>query len=348
MLQSALAFAMGKAKEVKKKDQASLKRQEEVKAKKIELLKKKKMEAASVACIDQLYYFEMYHSPRCWKTAEAVDDGLEYLASNTAKLEEIKEQIRIRVLGLGWQDLHHPWSKNGVQYSAEQLASHLKDKIIPEESRRSIPVESPVTLPERKPLPVLGTLSADVVKINESSQEMSKDLRDKAVEQRNKLEQQGNGDRTGERQPIIPPVMDSSMVNRRIEYCHQYAVEDGSESESGTMLVWCPATIEAVFAPTKTYTAANIRWDKDILDKDEDPLSRQKFNPKLWNKTKHGGWRFTEEELKKMVSDEVDGSGDGLLLKDYKSNRDLMADFRKGSDLRQRSCVSVSDENEKK
>ncbi len=44
----------------------------------------------------------------------------------TGKLEESQEPFCIRVLGLGWQDLNHPWSKNDRKCTWQELAMHHK------------------------------------------------------------------------------------------------------------------------------------------------------------------------------------------------------------------------------
>ena len=62
----------------------------------------------------------------------------------------MKEQIRIRVIGFGWKDLHHPWSRDGRDYSPEELLTHLVDTIIPEQSSRGIPDMPTMDLPSRK------------------------------------------------------------------------------------------------------------------------------------------------------------------------------------------------------
>ena len=56
------------------------------------------------------------------------------LGSKTAKLAAVKEQLRIRTIGLGWTDLHHPWSKNCEDYSPEHLRDYLIKTVIPEKT----------------------------------------------------------------------------------------------------------------------------------------------------------------------------------------------------------------------
>ena len=51
---------------------------------------------------------------------------LKRLGSKSAKLRALKDNIKIRVLGLGWSDLGTPWSRNGRDLLVEELANHLK------------------------------------------------------------------------------------------------------------------------------------------------------------------------------------------------------------------------------
>jgi hypothetical protein len=79
-------------------------------------------------------------------SVDEVDRGLSEL-SDTQKLSALKEQIKMRSSGLGWKDLHHPRSKNRVNYTWQHLAAHLKDTIIPEQQNRTLP---------SSPQPLLG------------------------------------------------------------------------------------------------------------------------------------------------------------------------------------------------
>ena len=37
----------------------------------------------------------------------------------------MKDQIRIQVLGIGWDDWHHLWSASGNEFTGEELAEHI-------------------------------------------------------------------------------------------------------------------------------------------------------------------------------------------------------------------------------
>ena len=114
------------------------------------------MDKATESYIDTIYYREMYKSVVWWKTISEVKRELKKLKSKTAKLNALKENIRMRVIGLGWKDFATPWSKNGEKFTALYLTSHL-EKIIICEGRNKIPTKPPVELPKRKELPILGT-----------------------------------------------------------------------------------------------------------------------------------------------------------------------------------------------
>ena len=47
------------------------------------------------------------------------------------KLYYVKEQIKIRHLGLGWEKAHHPWSSKGCNYEPDELFAHLVGTVIP-------------------------------------------------------------------------------------------------------------------------------------------------------------------------------------------------------------------------
>ena len=74
---------------------------------------KKRLDGATKSYIDKLHYREMHDSAACWKTCRQVDAELKKLKSESARREALKDQIRMRVLGLGWDDCHHPWSIGG-------------------------------------------------------------------------------------------------------------------------------------------------------------------------------------------------------------------------------------------
>ena len=74
-----------------------------------------------------MYYFRMYSSDACWKgDVNLVQAKLDRLESKTAKLDALKENIRMRVKGCGLSEAHITWLHKRKQRSVTKLASHLE------------------------------------------------------------------------------------------------------------------------------------------------------------------------------------------------------------------------------
>ncbi len=68
-------------------------------------------------------------------------------------MKGIKEQILMRLLGQGWNEAYHAWSKNGLPYTSNQLFRFFKQIVIPLAETLDVPGEPPLTLqspPEKK------------------------------------------------------------------------------------------------------------------------------------------------------------------------------------------------------
>ena len=89
-----------------------------------------RLEAATKAYAKAPTYINLFHSPFCWKTVTEAEDQFRKLGdlSETALEDVVKEQIRIRVLGFGWSDLHCKWSEKGEDKTAYELFQHLIKK----------------------------------------------------------------------------------------------------------------------------------------------------------------------------------------------------------------------------
>ena len=65
----------------------------------------RKLGKAQEELIVIIYFYEQYHSPRCWVTKEKAMQEYGKIKSDAQKLKAVKEQILIRYLGLGWEKL---------------------------------------------------------------------------------------------------------------------------------------------------------------------------------------------------------------------------------------------------
>ena len=81
----------------------------------------------------------------------------------------MKEQILIRYLGLGWEEAHHPWSKNNQVYTALELFKHLCEIVIPLEDAKEVPDQPPIKLPAWPDSFTLRTKLADLIQLDDGT-----------------------------------------------------------------------------------------------------------------------------------------------------------------------------------
>jgi hypothetical protein len=105
------------------------------------------MLAVQLEYANALTYIDMFHSGARWKSKVDAKKSFSKLNSHTAKLEAVKDQIGIRVIGFGRKDVHHPWSKNGVDCTAKELLNHLINNIISQQKHGGVPEAPPMSLP---------------------------------------------------------------------------------------------------------------------------------------------------------------------------------------------------------
>ena len=317
MAESLLQTALELSSEVRQTERDALDRQQQRKQEKKAALLKERLEAATKAYVDKLYYREMFDSAACWKTCKQVDSELKKIKSPSGKKEALKDQIKMRVLGLGWEDCHHAWSKGGNDFSPAVLAKHLKEGIIQKHKTRKIPKKPPIDYPTRKELPILGTLSPDIIRHDAEKAAKEIELMKEAEKLMKELEEKGLGDRMADMQQKSAPKVDATLVGKRIEVLSRYFDEDGEP-----MYVWAKGEVTAIPVPkakakggkgrgngkksnakTTVSQVAIVTWDKEYWGKDKNDnwapaITSQKLVASKWNKHSTGAWRFVLGEDK--------------------------------------------------
>ena len=207
------------------------------------------------------------------------------LASETARLAAVKEQILIRYLGLGWVQAHHAWSENGNTFTARRLLKHLVEVVIPLAEELDVPQEPPVNVPKIPEMKVLGTVS----ELGEDAKKLSDDklleLRKNGNDLRDQREDNGDGDQWYEKNKILPPEI-SDVKDFRIEMLFAYNGDDGTQC-----LGWYQGTVQKVI--NEKTLRVRILWDEECLGESDVRTSDHKLVKGNWNpKTaKKGGWR---------------------------------------------------------
>jgi hypothetical protein len=147
---SLLAIAKKNGNKSRKQFNESLRRQCLARAEKAANAIAMKLKLTEKDLINMSYLHQQYFSPRCWKTVQQALVEFENLTSKKDKIECVKEQILIRYLGLGWEEIHHLWSKNRHQYTASELLKHLCEVVIPLQNVKEVPNQAPIQLPARQ------------------------------------------------------------------------------------------------------------------------------------------------------------------------------------------------------
>ena len=205
--------------------------------------------------------------------------------SNSAQLTAVKDQIRIRVLGFGWDDLHYAWSKDGVDRSPEHLLYYLPDTIIPQQTLRGIPTKPNIVLPSRgENRATLGTMARDIVQLDNNDETEQSVFILAATAKRDQTERDGITDRHQKKQPTTPPTIDVDFVGTRIEQIWEFVEVDGTSK-----LIWCKGTVIAVKNNNKK---VRIQWDAEYHRPGDPVISEETLLKTKWNKQTKKAWRL--------------------------------------------------------
>jgi hypothetical protein len=155
------------------------------------------------------YLYQKYFLPRCWKTVCQALNDFKKLTSKKDKIECMKEQLLIRYLGLGWEEAHHPWSKNKHQYTALELLKHLCEVVIPLQDVKELPNQAPIKFPAQPDSFTLGTISADLIELDNGAMAREERIILNGMLEQDQRENIGFGD-----QPIKKKQQTSGAVDK--------------------------------------------------------------------------------------------------------------------------------------
>ncbi len=299
MKTSLLALALEENKSEKTKYAQQRERQLKTSEQKKEAARKQSIEKAQIRYMNELYYYDLLQSDECIKDAAQLDSVLNALPSNSAKLAECKKQIKIWSLGAGRKDWHHPWTRQGVAYTWEELAKHLKEIIYSKLPDFKIPDKEPEPkMPFTRNLKQLGRHAADVRtkwEEKEKEKEEFKDSAKKMKETKYCLEGYCSS---------IDEVGD--LLRRRIGMKFRY--EDSSDNSE--MNSWCFGEVVAV----KRNNSFHIKWDEVFVEEGCPNVTEEKLDTALFNKNVESGWRvMVDEKAEEDHDDSIFSAVDGYV-----------------------------------
>lgn len=242
---------------------------------------------------------------------------LSTISSEQLRLDWLREQIEMRVVGLGWIEFKPQWSsgKDDNVGSIEDLTNHLSD-ILDEEAERPIPEAAAAPIMRRKTFKELGTPTAEAEQLADQSLSLSTEqLLAQAQAKRAELEARGELDMVGDRQPRLPPPLDQSLVGRKLEIHWRYwrAAEPGERGKRKQVFIWCEGVVAEVSDGTIRKSkrskeslpagAVRIRWPADSDFEERETLVWSILNPSDWCREVHLGWRWAPSELERLPNE---------------------------------------------
>jgi hypothetical protein len=110
-------------------------------------VKEKRLKASMQDFMNASYLHQQYNSPCCLMTAMEAFQEFNKLKKNAARYRFLKEQTLKRYIGLGWEEVYHPWSKGGYIYTPIELLEHLTKVVIPIQRNKTVPEHTLMNLP---------------------------------------------------------------------------------------------------------------------------------------------------------------------------------------------------------
>ncbi len=109
------------------------------------------------------------------------------------------------------------WSKNGKVYSAMHLLANLCSVVIPLAKELTVPDDPPVKLPIAQDVCTLGTLSVIGEEMETKRLETVSEFKREGREERDRRENEGLGDRWGEKQSVAIPEINHKFIGFKIK-----------------------------------------------------------------------------------------------------------------------------------
>jgi len=272
-------------------DQQMLQIQRKEKLRRQELKEQEGIERAEKKLIESRLWAEKYQS-LAWKNSREVTMKLRKINGVTNKLKELKFQLNIRVKGFGFNSFPVSFSSGGKAKTVDELSTLLKDVI---QAMQRTTLEWPeIELPERKSLPVVGTLTPNVVAYDARQRARKEELTNQAIERRQQQELSGDTDNFANLQPATAP---EPQVGMRIDMLFNYA-DDNDDSD---ILMWSQGTIQLVSNGSNIPKEGGgfhkkgdvkVLWDANADRNEEESISVVSIPKSLFNKHLQDSWRL--------------------------------------------------------
>ena len=242
--------------------------------------------------------------------------------SDAQQRAALREQIEMRVIGLGMVDHATAWSssKDESVGTVEYLRNVLKQILVDENTLRrdgELPEEAMPPALKVKTLKTLGTPTAHALELQEEVKMGAEQLKKAALAEQQRRIDAGITDDVADVMPIQAPNFCAEvLVGRRLEICWgTYYVED-EQGQQKRVKMWCPCKVTRVadgetdkgrhaHPPPKKRAKMIVRKGALLVEWEPDPergeatttLMWLVLHEDKWNKDGHLAWRWHPDEL---------------------------------------------------
>ena len=104
-----------------------------------------------------------------WKTVTDVTTGMRRIKTKSGKIASLKDNIRIRWKGLGWEEFETRWTVIGHELTVTEWDNRLKELIrMQHKYKWVVPYKPDVLVPQRKNIVFLVTATRQVGGLNKN------------------------------------------------------------------------------------------------------------------------------------------------------------------------------------
>jgi hypothetical protein len=153
---------------------------------------------------------------------------------------------------------------------------HLCKVVIPLAAMKTIPGDAPEKLPTAPDVHTLGTLSAIGEELKMKGLSEIAQFKEKGMEERDRREEEGLGERWADRQRVVRPDIDNHFIGFRIEMLFHYM--------HGQECIWCHGEVIAIKNAKKK--TVKVRWAEEHVAEGESCESYHILQDSKWNITK--------------------------------------------------------------
>mmetsp|Transcript_24056 Transcript_24056/g.59701 ORF Transcript_24056/g.59701 Transcript_24056/m.59701 type:complete len:566 (-) Transcript_24056:199-1896(-) len=226
------------------------------------------------------------------------------------KLEFLRKQIEMRVLGCGMNKFATKWSSSSdVRIGTVVHLREVLDEIIVEEKTlarlKRLPTEAALPNFGKGERTQLGTADEDVLEVETCSLFTAAELERKTELALERRRAAGISDDVEDLQSLRAPSFDCNLVGKRLEVLWKYL--DKSNDNKPT-LIWASGRVTRIADGLTTkrskrakqvLPAGAVLWAWDADPEFDERAGEQWLIllPKKWNKHVHYGWRFDPRDL---------------------------------------------------